>query len=207
VGWWATVVGFALLALSTHLATIPSALIAGSMAGAVALGMWLAVGPAESALTSTTLAVAVSVVAGAGYGLVARTLQNWPAWPVTLPAVWLAMDASTSGALALPRVDPVAISQITSELAANALALASGPAAVYLLGVASCCLAVAVAGMRRWAQARTVVGCLAVALASLGVLLTMEAAIHAHDIPPSSSMPVDSAVPELPMWWTLGHEA
>lgn len=163
-------------------------MLAGSMAGAVAFSAWQATSATASSVTATAVMIAVATVAGAAYGAAARMVQNWPAWPLALPAIWLAIEASISGAVTLPSIDPVAIAQIPGEQASGVVALAAGPAVAFLLGLASCYLAAAVAGMRQWARARTVVGSLAAALASLGILVILESAIHAHDAPQISTV-------------------
>lgn len=197
VGWWMTVAGLSLLALSTLRARPLSAMIAGSLAGVVALGAWQATSATGSTVTATAVAIAVSAAAGAAYGVVARMVQTWGGWPLLLPVVWLAMEASISGTVTLPRVDPAAIAAIPGEQASSVVALAAGPAVAFLLGLASCCLAAA-AGMRRWARPRTVVASLAAALASLGILVVLESAVHSHDAPPSSTLTARLLVPAVP---------
>lgn len=197
VGWWTTVAGLSLLALSTLRARTLSAIIVGSLAGVVAFGAWQATSATGSTVTATAVAVAVSVVAGAAYGVVARMVQAWAGWPLLLPAVWLAIEASISGAVTLPRVDPAAIAAIPGEQASSVVALAAGPTVAFLLGLASCCLAAASSAMRRWARPRTVVAPLAAALASLGILVVLESAVHAHDAPPSSTVSARGLVPVL----------
>lgn len=187
-GWWATVAGLTLLALSTLKARPMTAIIAGALAGAAALGAWTATSGAG--MLATPVAIGVAVIAGAAYGWTARAVQHWAGWPLLLPAVWLAMDASVSGAVPLPRVDPVAIAQLPGDPGSSVVALAAGPALGFLLGLASCTLATAVARMRRWSRARTVVGPLAAAVASLAILLFLESAVHSDDTLPSG---VDSS--------------
>ncbi|MDO8307184.1 MAG: hypothetical protein Q7V58_02365 [Actinomycetota bacterium] len=197
VGWWMTVAGLSLLALSTLQARPLSAIIAGSLAGAVALGAWQATSATGSTVTATAVAIAVSAAAGAAYGAIARMVQTWAGWPLLLPVVWLAIEASISGTVTLPRVDPAAIAAIPGEQASSIVALAAGPAVAFLLGLASCCLAAAAVGMRRWSRARTVVASLAAALASLGILVILESAVHAHDAPPSSTLSARVLAPVL----------
>lgn len=200
VGWWTTVAALSLLALCTLEASPVSATLAGSLAGSAAVGAWLATTATGSTVPVTVMAVAIGAGVGAAYGVVARMAQNWPAWPLALPAVWLGIEALISGAVPLPRVDPAAIAQIPGEQASSVVALAAGPAVALLLGLASCSLAAAVAGMRRWARARTVLGSLAAAAASLAILVVVESAVHAHDIQPGSPMSAhgtDHAEPDV----------
>lgn len=187
-GWWTTVVGMSLLALSTLKARPTSAMIAGSLAGAVAVGAWQATSAAASTVLAIAAAIALAAVAGAMYGAIARVIQQWPAWPLALPLVWLAIETLVSGAVPLPSVDPVAIAQIPGQQTSSVIVLAAGLAIAFLLGLASCTLAAAVAGMRRSARVRTVLGSLAVAVASLGILVVLESAVHAHDTLSSNSL-------------------
>jgi hypothetical protein len=198
VGWWTTVAALSLLALCTLEASPVSATLAGSLAGSAAVGAWLATTATGSTVPVTVMAVAIGAGVGAAYGVVARMAQNWPAWPLALPAVWLGIEALIR-CRAAARVDPAAIAQIPGEQASSVVALAAGPVAL-LLGLASCSLAAAVAGMRRWARARTVHGSLAAAAASLAILVVVESAVHAHDIQPGSPMSAhgtDHAEPDV----------
>ena len=195
VGWWLTLAGLTLLALSTLNARPLSAMIAGCLGGVAALGAWQVTSVTESTVTATAVAMAVSALAGAAYGVIVRMVQTWAGWPLILPVVWLAIETSISGAATLPRVDPVAISLIPTEQASNVVALAAGPAVALILGLASCFLAAAVTGVRHWAPARQVVACLAAAFASLGLLVVLETAVHPHDIPQSSTLSAPSSAP------------